>query len=330
MRRRDLVVLLTGVSFARPLQAVAQTALAVPRISVLMGGTPTVKAERLGAFRETLGQLGYIDGRTAHLELHYAEGVLDRLGHMAHEIVERNPSIIVCVGGQEARVLLAATRTIPIVFMQSGDAVKQGLVASYARPGGNVTGFSQMADELESKRLELLRAIAPSVTRTALLTDSHLAAAGRIEKRFATAAAAAKLLGMVLQRYDATTPGELTDAFAAIEESGNEALLVPNDPLFSSERSRIIDFGVTHHLVTVFEQRLAVLQGGVLGYGPDLIENARLAAGYVDKILKGANPGDLPVQQPTKFALVINLKTAKALGLLVPQSLLQRADEIIE
>lgn len=290
MRRRDFVILITGASFASPLRAVAQTPSAVPRISLLMGGTPTVEAKRLGAFSETMGHLGYVEGRTAHFEPHYAEGVPDRLGQPAREIVDRNPSIIVCVGAQETRVLLAATRAIPIVFMQSGDAVEQGLVASYARPGGNVTGFTQMNDELDSKRLELLHTIAPSVSRAALLTDSWLAAAGRIEKRLAAAEAAAKLLGMVLQRYDANTSGELTDALAAIAASGDAALLVPNDPLFSSERSRIIAFAVTHRLPTVFEQRLAILQGGLVGYGPDLIENARLAAGYVDKILKAPTP----------------------------------------
>jgi putative tryptophan/tyrosine transport system substrate-binding protein len=224
----------------------------------------------------------------------------------------------------------AVTRSIPIVFMQSGDPVEQGLVASLARPGGNTTGFTQMTDELDSKRLELLREIAPSVSSATVLTNSHLSRTARIEKRFASATNAAKLLGIVLRRIDATTPDELTDALAAIDASGSAALLIPNDPLFATERRRLLDFAAAHLLPTVFESKPPVVQGGLIGYGPDLIENARLAAGYVDKILKGAKPADLPVQQPTKFELSINPKTAKALGLTVPHLLLQRADEVVE
>jgi putative ABC transport system substrate-binding protein len=330
VNRRDLMILIAGVALVPPLRVVAQEAARVPRISVLMGGTPTIEAERLAAFRESLMRLRYIEGQTIVIEPHYAEGVPDRLGQMAREMVDRKPTAIVCVGGQEARALLEVTRAIPIVFMQSGDAVDQGLVASYARPGGNITGFSQMADELDSKRLELLRGIAPSVSRVAVLTDSRFAKPGRVEKRFAAAEAAAKLLGMVLLRHDATTSAELIDALAAIQASGSEGLLIPNDPLFSTERTRILQFAAARRLPTVFEQKVAVAEGGLVGYGPDLIENARLAAGYIDRILKGAKPADLPVQQPTKFALFINLKTANALGLTVSQSLLQRADEVIE
>ena len=330
MRRRELLALLAGTSLTTPLLAVAQEPARIPRVGLLMGGTPIVEAPRLAAFREALERLGRIDGRTVRLDVHYAEGLPDRLGRMAREMVDTKPDIIVCVGGQEARALQAATRSIAIVFMQSGDAVEQGLVASYARPGGNTTGFTQMSDDLDSKRLELLRELAPSVSRAAVLTDSRLAPRGRIEKRLAASAATAKLLGILLQRVDATTQAELTDALAAIDASGSEALLIPNDPLFATERPRILDFVAAHRLPTVFESKPPVVQGGLAGYGPDLIENARLAAGYVDKILKGANPADLPVQQPTKFELVINLKTAKALGLTVPQSVLARADEVIE
>ena len=328
MNRRILLSLI-GCAALLPVGARAQQRqMAV--IALLMGGTPAIEAERLAAFRDALKRLSYVEGQTVAIEAHYAEGVPDRLGQLAREMVDRKPTVIVCVGSQEARALLAVTRTIPIVFMQSGDAVEQGLVTGYARPGGNITGFSQMADELDSKRLELLRTIAPSVSRAAVLTDSRFVAPGRLEKSFAAAEAAARLLGMHLRRHDATTPAELTDALAAIEASGSEALLVPNDPFFSRERPRILEFAAARRLPTVFQQRVSVVEGGLVGYGPDLRENARLAAGYVDKILKGANPGDLPVQHPTKFELFINLKTANALGLTVPQSLLQRADEVIE
>jgi putative ABC transport system substrate-binding protein len=330
MKRRNFMAIVAHTAFTIPVLAVAQESAKLPRIGVLMGGTPTAEAERLGAFRESLMRLGHIEGRTIHLDVHYAEGVPDRLGRMAREMVDRNPTVIVCVGGQETRALQAATRAIPIVFIQAGDAVKMGLVASFARPGGNTTGFTQMSDELDSKRLELLRELVPSVSRVAFLTDPRLVPRERLESRLARAEAAAQVLGIALRRFDAATPPELTDALPAIETSGSEALWVPNDPLFASERSRIIGFAAAHRLPTVFEQKLPVIQGGLVAYGPDLLENARLAAGYVDKILKGANPADLPVQQPTKFELVINLKTANALGLTIPQSLLQRADEVIE
>ena len=330
MNRRDLIVLLAGAALSRPLPVAAQGAARVPHINLLMAGTPAIEAARLAAFRDALKRLRYTEGETIVIEPHYAEGVPDRLMQMAREVVDRKPNVIVCVGGQEARALLAVTRSIPIVFMQSGDAVEQGLVPNYARPGGNITGFTQMSDELDSKRLELLRVIAPSLSRAAVLTDSRLAAPGRIEKSFAAAETAAKLLGIILLRHDATTAAELTTALAAIEASGSQALLVPNDPLYSAERPRILEFAAARRLPTVFQQRVAVAEGGLLGYGPDLLENARLAAGYVDKILKGAKPAELPVQQPTKFELTVNLETAKALGLTVPQSLLARADEVIE
>jgi putative ABC transport system substrate-binding protein len=328
MRRRDVLVLFVGAAFAFPLLAVAREPAGVPRIAILMGGTPVVEAPRLAAFWEAFERLGYIDGRTVHIELHYVEGRGDRFEPMAREIVSRQPSVIVCIGRQETIALQAATRTIPIVFIQVTDPVEMGLVASLARPGGNTTGFTQMTGELDPKRLELLHAIAPSVSRAAFVINPRRTPG--LEKRFADAEAAAKVFGITLRLLDATTPAELTKALGTIETLAGEALLVINDPLFAVERSRIIDFATAHHVPTVFEQRQPVVQGGLLGYGPDLIENARLAAGYVDKLLKGATPADLPVQQPTKFELVINLKTAKAQGLTVPQSLLARADEVIE
>jgi putative ABC transport system substrate-binding protein len=328
MRRRDFLVSSAGAAFAPALLAVAQEPAGVPRIAILMGGTPVVEARRLAVFREALEGLGYVDGRTVHIELNYVEGREDRFEPMAREIVSRQPSVIACVGRQETVALQAATRRIPIVFIQVPDPVAMGLVASLARPGGNTTGFTQMTGELDPKRLELLREIAPSVSRAAFLIQPRLTPG--LEKRFADAEAAARALGIELRRIDYTTSAELTKALETIGTSAGEALLVMPDPLIGVEESRIIDFATAHRVPTVFEQKPPVVKGGLLGYGPDLIENARLAAGYVDKLLKGATPADLPVQRPTKFELVINLKTAKALGLTVPQSLLARADEVIE
>jgi putative ABC transport system substrate-binding protein len=248
---------------------------------------------------------------------------------MAGELVALNPAVIACVGRPETAALQAQTRTIPIVFLQAGEPVENGLVASLARPGGNITGFSLISAELDAKRLELLHEIAPSLSRAAfLLNPINPVFTGQ---RFANAEAAAKSLGIALQRIDAGAPAALTTAFAAIQASSSVGLLVQSDAMLATQASRIIDFAAAHRLLTVYEIRPAVAaQGVLLSYGSDPLEHARLAAGYVDKILRGAKPADLPVQQPTKFPLVINLKTAKALGLTVPQTLMARADEVIE
>ena len=269
------------------------------------------------------------DGQTIQIEPRYAMGQPDRFGSLARELVAMSPAVIASVGRQETAALQAATRTIPIVFMQVHDPVEMGFVASLARPGGNTTGFTQMGAELDSKRLGLLHEIAPSLSRAAFLVNPNLTPA--LQERFAGAEAAAKSLGIALRRVAATTPAELTAAFAEIEESSSEALLVQNDPMLGgTEFPRILDFAVAHRLPTVFEAITNVRLGVLLSYGPDLIENARLAAGYVVKILRGAKPDDLPVQQPAKFRLVINLQTAQAIGLTIPPAILDLADEVIE
>ena len=301
MRRRTFLAALGGAAVARPLAAAAQQPTAIPRIGVLMGANPTVEAARLGAFRGALERLGYSDGQTILIELRYAEGHIDRFDGLARELVALAPAVIACVGTPETRALQAATRSIPIVFMQAQDPVELGFVASLARPGGNTTGFSMMSAELDAKRLELLHEIAPSLSRAAFLINPG------------------------------TSPPGLAKRLADAEAAASEALLVQGDPLLSgTESRRIIDFAVAHRLPTVFENNSVVARGGLLSYGPDLLANARLAAGYVDKILKGASPADLPVQQSVKFVLAINLNTAKELGLTVPQSITYRADEVIE
>jgi ABC-type uncharacterized transport system substrate-binding protein len=330
MNRREFLGALGGAALAGPIGAVAQQPAGASLIGVLMGSSPSNEATKLDAFREALEKLGYIDGQTILIEVRYAMSQPDQFGSLARELVALAPSVIACVGRRETAALQAATRTIPIVFMQVNDPVEQGFVATLARPGGNTTGFTQMSAELDPKRLELLHEILPSLSRAAFLVNPNLTPA--LPERFAAAEAAARSLGIALRRVDAATPADLPAAFVAIEEASSQALLVQNDPMLAgTEESRILDFALAHRLPTVFESlpgagRLA----GLFSYGPDLLENARLAAGYVAKILKGAKPADLPVQQPTKFLLTVNLRTAKALGLTVPPSILARADEVIE
>jgi ABC-type uncharacterized transport system substrate-binding protein len=328
MNRRGFLAALSGAALIAPTAAVAQQPPGIPRIGVLMGANPSDEAAKLNAFRGALEKLGYVDGQTVLIELRYAMGEPERFGGLARELVALAPAVIACVGRQETAALQAATRKIPIVFMQVNNPVEQGFVASLARPGGNTTGFTQMSAELDSKRLELLHQIAPSLSRVTFLVNPNLTPG--LQERFAGAEAVAKSLGIALRRVDATTPAELTAAFTAIEASSSEALLIQNDPMLGIERSRILDFAVAHRLPTVFEGIFSIPLGVLLSYGPDLMENARLAAGYVAKILQGTKPADLPVQQPTKFRLVINLNTAQAIGITVPAAILARADEVIE
>ena len=330
MIRRDFLLALSGAAFVWPVVATAQQPTGIPRVGVLMGSSPSNEAPRLEVFRKALEKLGYIDGQNVQIEPRYAMGEPDRFAPLARELVSLAPAVIACVGRQETSALQAATRSIPIVFIQVGDPVEQGFVASLARPGGNTTGFTQMSAELDPKRLQLLHEIAPSVSRAAFLVNPNLTPG--LTARVAQAEAAAKNLGITLRRIDAATPVELTTALAAIETSSSEALLISNDPLFGKEqeRQRILDFALAHRLPAVFETILNRRLGVLISYGPDLMENRRLVAGYVAKILQGAKPADLPVQQPTKFQLVINLKTAKAIGLTVPPPVLDLADEVIE
>jgi putative ABC transport system substrate-binding protein len=329
MRRRRFLAVFGGAALVGPITAGAQQPAGIPRIGVLMGADPSDEAKKLDAFRGALEKLGYIDGQTIVIEVRYAMGRPDRFSSLAHELIALAPSVIVCVGRRETAALQAATRSIPIVFLQVNDPVEQGFVASLARPGGNTTGFTQMSAELDPKRLQLLHEIAPSVSRATFLVNPHLTPA--LHGRFAQAEAAAKSLGIVLRRADAATPADLTAALAAIEAFPTEALLVQSDPMLNGTESALINsFALAHRLPTVFEGQTRVALGQLLSYGPDLLENARLAAGYVDKILKGTKPSDLPVQQPTRFRLVINLKTAKAIGLTIPPAVLDLADEVIE
>ena len=329
MKRRRFIAALGVAAMAAPIAALAQQSTAIPRIGVLMGSSPSVEAEGLAAFRGALEKLGYIEGHNILIEPRYAMGQPNRLDSLARELVAMAPSVIVCVGRQETTALQAATRTIPIVFRQVNDPIEQGFVASLARPGGNMTGFTQMSAALDPKRLELLHKIAPSVSRAVFLVNRTLTPG--LPQRVAQAEAAAKSLGIALRHIEAATPAELDAALATIQESSSEALLIQSDPMLTgTEFPRILEFALTHRLATVFEGIRSLPLGGLLKYGPDNDENARFAAGYVAKIMQGAKPNDLPVQQPSKFLFVINLKTAKAIGLTVPPAILDLADEVIE
>jgi putative ABC transport system substrate-binding protein len=328
MRRRQLVCVLAGVLALRAISARAQKPEKPLRVGLLMGSTPDIEAARLDAFRDTLASLGYRDGEQIIIDVRYGEGSRDRIAALARELVATNPAVIACVS-DEAPALQAATRDIPIVFMNAfGDPVAQGLVASLTRPGGNITGFSQMSPELDAKRLELLHEIVPALRHAVFLLDPLVPG---ITERFATAEVAAKRLGIELRRVEARTPAELTAALAELPGSPGEAVFVPEHPMLQgSELPRILEFARAHRLPVVAQGRLAIQRGGLFNYTGDMTENARLAAGYVARILKGAKPADLPVQQSTKFVLIINLKTAKELGLTVPQSVIARADDIVE
>ena len=328
MRRRVLLTFFGSVTAGAPLDALAQQRSTVPRIGVLMGADPSAEFDRLAAFREALAGLGYVEGRNVEIHVRYAEGNSERFDVLARELVALAPAVIACVGRKETAAAQAATSTIPIVFFQAADPVENGFVQSLGRPGGHTTGFTLMSAELDRKRLELLHEIAPMVKRAVFLINPSFNPG--LSEQLATVEAAAQRQGMVLRRIDATSSAELSDAFAAIQTSASQALLVQNDAFFATQAPTIISFAFANRLPTIYEDRGAVLRGALMSYSANHLQNARLAAGYVDRILKGTKPADLPVQLPTVFQLVINLKTAEALGLKIPPSTLARADEVVE
>ncbi len=281
------------------------------------------------AFLQGLRDLGYLEGRNVVIEIRDAEGKLERLPALAAELVALKVDVILAGGTAQALAAMEATRTIPIVFTAAVDPVADGLVTSLARPGGNVTGVSSLVSELVGKWLELLKQAVPGISRVAVLW--HPGTLGeRTEKDMLKGAdVAARGLGMRLQFVEARGPGDFDRAFSDMTRARAGALTVWASPMFVSERRRLVDLAAKNRLPAVYGLREFVDAGGLMAYGPNAADVFRRTATYVDKILKGAKPGDLPVEQPTKFELVINLKAAKALGLTIPQSLLQRADEVI-
>jgi putative tryptophan/tyrosine transport system substrate-binding protein len=305
----------------------AQAAAKLHRLGFLSSLAASEGRFQIEALRQGLRDLGYVEGRNLAIELRWAEGDYQRLPRMAEELVALNPDVIVAAGGPPpARALKAATQTIPVVFI-AGSAMSAGIVSSLSRPGGNLTGLEVFAEELDAKRLELLHEILPKALQVAALWNPGNLESG-LQRRQLQDAGRAR--GMQIQFVEVRLPGELDAAFASIGRERADAVVVSADPMLVSERRRIAELAGRIRVPTIYFDRGFVEAGGLLSYGTDLYTLYRSASTYVDKIIQGAKPADLPVQQPAKFELVINLRTAKALGLAIPPSILLRADRLIE
>jgi putative tryptophan/tyrosine transport system substrate-binding protein len=325
VRRREFVAIV-GAAVAWPFAARAQPRSA-RRIGLLEPGVSSLSDPYVDAFRGGLRELGYKEGRDVLLEIRWAEGSNEPLFGLATELVASKVEVLVTVSTPAAIAAKQATATIPIVFTAVGDPVGAGVVPSLARPGGNATGFSLLATELSAKRLEILREIVPNASPVAMLwndTNPGMTLRAHESER------AAATLGLTIQSYGVHDLITFDPAFEAIVSAGGAAVLTLVDPFTRLHRQRIVDFAAERHLPAIYETREFVDAGGLISYGVDLFAMQRRAALYVDKILKGTKPAELPVEQPTKFELVINLRTAKALGLTIPPSLLSRADDVIE
>jgi putative ABC transport system substrate-binding protein len=309
------------------LAAKAQPVAQVPRVGLLIPGSASGFAARIEAFRHGLRDLGYVEGQTITIESRFADGQADRLPGLVAELVRLPVDILVVDGIVTIRAAQHATTTIPIVMAVIGDPVGAGLVASLARPGGNTTGLSLMLPEVSGKRLELLREAMPTLAHVAVLWNPEVHDSRVVFQETQTAAPA---LGLRLQALEVRRPAEFDQAFAAMTSAHAEALVVISNALFFSHRRQLAALAVRHRLPAIFHSREYAEAGGLMAYGANGEDLYRRTATYVDKILKGAKPGDLPVEQPVKFELVINLKTAEALGLTIPPTLLFQADEVIK
>jgi len=329
--RREFIGTLAGGIVVSPLAAEAQQAAKVARIGYLTITDLTAATRHLHeAFRQGLRDLGYVEGRNVVIEYRFAEGKRERLPALAAELVALKVDVIVAPSTPAALAAKQATKTIPIVFAGVPDPVTSGLVTSLARPGGNVTGLSFLAPELVGKRLELLALAVPGVTRVAFLWQPG-AVGERTEKDMLKGAeVAARALGVRLQFLEARGPEDFDRAFSDMTRARAGALTVWTTAMLVNERRRLVDLAAKNRLPALYTWREFVDAGGLMSYGANVADSFRRVATYVDKILKGAKPSDLPVEQPTKFELIINLKTAKALGLTIPQSVLGRADEVIQ
>ncbi len=329
MKRREFIAVLSGAAVAWPLGGSAQQAAKVPRIGYLTGNLASNPHTR-EAFLQGLRDLGYVEGRNVLIEYRDVEGKYERLPALAAELVALEVDVILAAGTPQPLAAKQATSTIPIVFAGAADPVGSGLVTSLARPGGNVTGLSLLSPELVGKCLELLKQAVPGVSRVAVLWQPG-GSGERTEKDMLKGAeVAGRALGVRLQFVEARGPADFDRAFSDITRARAGALTVLASNMILGERRRLANLAAKNRLAAVYPLREFVDAGGLMAYGPDLVDVFRRAATYVDKILKGAKPADLPVEQPTRFELVINLKTAKALGLQIPPTLLTRADEVIE
>ena len=329
IRRRQLLAALGGAAAAWPLAARAQQADRRRRVGVLVNlpaDDPQAQA-RNAAFLQGLQELGWTVGRNLRIDHRWGAGNADNVRKFAAELVALAPDVILAPGTSTLEPLLQATRAIPIVFVHTADPVGGGFVESLARPGGNATGFINMEYSISGKWLELLKQLAPGVARVAVLRDPTLTSS---TAQFAAIQAVAPSLGVEVSPVNVRNASEIERGVAALARSANGGLIVPAGGWAVRHRDLIISRAGQHKLPAVYYDRYFVTAGGLISYGPDLVDQYRLAAGYIDRILKGEKPADLPVQAPTKYQIVLNLKAAKALGLEVPPSILARADEVIE
>jgi putative ABC transport system substrate-binding protein len=325
MRRRDLMLLGGAIAAAQPLHAEQK---AMPVIGYLSIGSPALYSPFVAAFRQGLSEAGYVEGQNVAIEYRWAEGHYGRLPALLADLVARKVDVIIMGGGSTgALAAKSATSEIPIVFTQGGDPVELGLVTSLARPGGNLTGVSIQVGELMPKRLELLSELVPQAGMIAVLVNPNNASA---ERMIRDVQEAGRAKGVQLHILKAATEAEIDSAFDALVQLGAGALVVGADAFFNSRRDQIVALSVRHAVPAIYEWREFAAAGGLISYGPSFPAVNRQVGVYAGKILKGAKPADLPVEQPTKFELVVNLKTAEALGLIVPQTILARADEVIE
>jgi putative ABC transport system substrate-binding protein len=325
-RRRDFIVFLGGATVAWPLTARAQQARKVYRVGFLWDG-PEVFPDALEAFRQRLRNLGYLEGRNVAIEYRWAEGKPERMRELAEELVRRKVDVIMAPSSIYTAAAKRATATIPIIFMSHADPLGTGHVASLARPGGNATGLSLMMTETNVKGLELFKEAVPGLARVGVIFDPATPSHGPGLKAVQDAGPA---LGLRIQSVAVGSATEYDGAFAAMVRERADGVLVLSTPLYIAGAKRIGDLARTHKLPSLFGPRHHVEAGGLMSYSPDRADLWRRGAVYLDKILKGAKPADLPVEQPTKFQFVINLKTATALGIMVPPTMLTRADEVIE
>ena len=324
MKRRLIEVLLLALVALSPTVSVGEPATKVYHIGFLQ---PDARDFLFDAFRDGLRDLGYIEGKNIVIEPRWASGHYDQVPALADELVRMNVDIIVTSATPGALAAKRATNTIPIVIASSADPVASGIVASLAHPGGNITGLTLMNDELAIKRIEILKETVPGISRVAVLwSTSNPTYARMIEK----IKAAAPLIRLQVEVVKVASPERLEQALSEVKKSHADSMFVFEDPVFRANAARIIEFVAKNRLPTVYGGSEFVHAGGLMAYGPSHADMFRRAAGYVDRILKGANPGDLPIEQPTKFELVVNLKTAKALGIKIPDSILLRADEVIK
>ncbi len=326
MLRTAVVALAFGL-LSSPLGAAAQQPVKVPKIGVLIGAPPATAAPYIEVGRRRLRELGYVEGQNVAVEYRFASGQRDALPRLGAELAALNVDVIVVVGDRAIQAVMRATRTIPIVMVSGGDPVGAGFVASIARPGGNVTGVASLIPELNGKMLALLKETVPRISRIAVLwnPDSLGGVLG-----FKDMQRIARGLGVSLHSAEVHKADDFDKAFAEMTRERAEAFIVLTDPATFRERARIVEFAATRRLPAMYEIREFVEAGGLMAYGPSLAGMIERSVYYVEKILRGAKPADLPVEQPTKFELVINLKATKALGLAIPQPVLVRADQLLE